>query len=99
MTTVQKEIAEQLENLVNERFNLETLNKELSKIFRVKVEAGFVDEENEADLGDWNIMFNCEEEDDRYGYFDIYVLKMRNKGWDNADFYVTEVGYEFDGDF
>jgi hypothetical protein len=75
--------------------DLETLNKELSKCFGEEVKAKFVDEEDGADLGDWNIMFNSEDEQ-TYGYFDIYVLKMRNVGFDGADFYVTEVGYEFD---
>jgi hypothetical protein len=26
---------------------------------------------------------------------DIYMLPMRRKGYDNADMYITEVGYEF----
>jgi hypothetical protein len=35
--------------------------------------------------------------DETYGYFDIYMLPMRRQGFDGATFYVTEVGYEFDG--
>jgi hypothetical protein len=95
MTRVQQEVVKFLENLVQQRFNLETLNQELSKCFGEDIKAEFVDEENERDLGDWNIMFNSEQED-TYGYFDIYVLKMRNIGFDGAEFYVTEVGYEFE---
>ena len=95
MTRVQQEVVKFLENLVHQRFNLETLNTELSKCFGEDVKAEFVDEENEAGLGDWNIMFNSEQED-TYGYFDIYVLKMRNVGFDGAEFMITEVGYEFE---
>ena len=95
MTRVQQEVVKFLENLVYERFNLDTLNQELSKHFGEDIEADFVDEENEAGLGDWNIMFESEKEE-TYGYFDIYVLKMRNVGFDGAEFMVTEVGYEFE---
>ena len=95
MTTVQQEAVIFLENLVHKRFNLETLNQELSKHFREDIKADFVDEENEVGLGDWNIMFNSEKEE-TYGYFDIYVLKMRNVGFDGSEFMVTEIGYEFE---
>ena len=95
MTRVQQEVVKFLENLVYERFNLDTLNQELSKHFGEDIEADFVDEENEAGLGDWNIMFESEKEE-TYGYFDIYVLKMRNVGFDGAEFMITEVGYEFE---
>ena len=40
-------------------------------------------------------MFNSEKEE-TYGYFDIYILKMRNVGYDGAEFMVTEIGYEFE---
>ena len=95
MTAVQREVVKFLEDLVYERFNLETLNQKLSKYFGENINAEFVDEENEAGLGDWNIMFNSEKEE-TYGYFDIYILKMRNVGYDGAEFMVTEIGYEFE---
>ena len=95
MTTVQREVVKFLEDLVYERFNLETLNQKLSEYFGENINAEFVDEENEAGLGDWNIMFNSEKEE-TYGYFDIYILKMRNVGYDGAEFMVTEIGYEFE---
>ena len=95
MTAVQREVVKFLEDLVYERFNLETLNQKLSEYFGENINAEFVDEENEAGLGDWNIMFNSEKEE-TYGYFDIYILKMRNVGYDGAEFMVTEIGYEFE---
>ena len=95
MTAVQREVVKFLEDLVYERFNLETLNQKLSEYFGENINAEFVDEENEAGLGDWNIMFNSEKEE-TYGYFDSYILKMRNVGYDGAEFMVTEIGYEFE---
>jgi hypothetical protein len=95
MTSRHKQVVQFLEGLVGRRFNLETLNKKLSKHFGEDIKAEFVDNENDEVLADWNIMFNSEQ-DDTYGYFDIYVLKMRRQGFDKAEFYVTEVGYEFE---
>ena len=70
--------------------------RELSKHFNEKITAGYVNEfDDDNELADWNIMFDSKNED-TYGYFDIYVLKMRRVGFDGADFLVTEVGYEFD---
>ena len=96
MTPRKKQVIDFLEGLVHKRFNIETLNEELSKHFNEKITAGFVNEDDDDnELADWNIMFDSENED-TYGYFDIYVLKMRRAGFDGADFLVTEVGYEFD---
>jgi len=96
MTPREKEVAVFLERLVHNRFNMDTLNAKLSEYFKEDITAEFVDEENEAGLCDWNLMFNSEKKE-TYGYFDIYVLKMRNTGFDGAEFLVTEVAYEFDG--
>lgn len=94
LTKTQKTIVNKLEKLVNKRFNIITLNKELSDIFKEDIKAELL-EDNPNELTDWNIIFNsCK--DSSFGYFDIYVLKMRNKGYDNSDFYVTEIGYEFE---
>lgn len=85
-----------LETLVHQRFNIETLNEKLSQYFNEKIEAEFVNENDDTnELADWNIMFNSENEE-TYGYFDIYVLKHRKIGYDNTEFYVTEIGYEFE---
>lgn len=92
MTTKrQKEVIKFLEELVHSRFNLDTLNQTLSEFFGEDIKAEFVDN----DCADWNIMFNSEKED-TYGYYDIYVLKMKNIGFTGADFMVTEVAWEFE---
>ncbi len=96
MTSRQKEVVNFLENLVTKRFNLKTLNEVLSKEFGETIECEIVNDDDESnDLSDWNIMFNSEQEE-TYGYFDIYVLKMRRIGFDGSTFYVTEIGFEFE---
>ena len=40
-------------------------------------------------------MFNSENEE-TYGYFDIYILPMRRKDLDGSDMYITEISYEFE---
>ena len=96
MTKRQKKVVNFLEKLMGERFNLETLNATLSEHFGKDIRADFVNENDESnDLSDWNIMFDSEKEE-TYGYFDIYVLKMRRPGFDGSEFYITEVSYEFD---
>jgi hypothetical protein len=95
-TQKQKEIIDFLESLVGQRYNMETLNETLSNKFQEKIEAEIVNEDDDTnELSDWNIMFNSENED-TFGYFDIYVLKMRNAGFDGSTFHITEVGYEFE---
>jgi hypothetical protein len=102
MTPRKKEVVKFLESLVGQRFNLDTLNANLSKHFNetIRVEnvsQGRIDSgESDDELTDWNLMFNSENQE-TYGYFDIYMLPMRRAGFDGATFYVTEVGYEFDG--
>jgi uncharacterized protein with von Willebrand factor type A (vWA) domain len=95
-TQKQKECINFLESLVHQRFNFKTLIEKLSQYFNEEIKAEFVNEDDDTnDLSDWNIMFDSENEE-TYGYFDIYVLKHRKQGFDNTDFYVTEVGYEFE---
>jgi hypothetical protein len=102
MTPRKKEVVNFLESLVGQRFNLDTLNSNLSKHFNetIRVEnvsQGRIDSgESDDELTDWNLMFDSTK-DETYGYFDIYMLPMRRAGFDGATFYVTEVGYEFDG--
>lgn len=93
MTEKQTAIVIALEHLVQHRFNKESLEKELSRIFGqpVTLELGCEDVDY---LSDWNYMFNVED-DEIGGDFDIYVLMHRNKDiWGNT-MYVTEVGYDF----
>ena len=102
MTPRKQEVVKFLESLVGQRFNLDTLNANLSKHFNetIRVEnvsQGRIDSgESDDELTDWNLMFDSTK-DETYGYFDIYFLPMRRPGFDGATFYVTEVGYEFDG--
>jgi hypothetical protein len=93
MTEKQTAIVIALEHLVQRRFNKESLEKELSRIFGqpITLELGCEDVDY---LSDWNYMFNVEN-DEIGGDFDIYVLMHRNKDiWGNT-MYVTEVGYDF----
>jgi subtilase family serine protease len=94
MTDKQKEVVEFLESLVHMRYNIETLTKVLSKYFNESIKVGYANEEEDNILTDYNIMFDSHKEE-TYGYFDIYVLKMRRPGHDGSDFYVTEIGYEY----
>jgi hypothetical protein len=102
MTPRKKEVVKFLESLVGQRFNLDTLNANLSKHFNetIRVEnvsQGRIDSgESDDELTDWNLMFDSKNQE-TYGYFDIYFLQMRRPGFDGATIYVTEVGYEFDG--
>lgn len=88
-----KDIIYELENLVHNRFNKESLEKKLSDIFHeeIKLELGYTDVD---DFPDWNYMFTSEN-DEYGGDFDIYVIKHKNTDFLGNDLYVTEVGYEF----
>ena len=96
MTKRQKEVVEFLQNLVGRRFNLNTLKQVLSEEFEEDIVCEIVNEfDDDNTLTDWNIMFDSHKEE-TYGYFDIYMLKMRRPGFDDSTFYVTEIGYEFE---
>lgn len=93
-SSVRKEgISKGLEALVHRRFNIDTLNKAVSKILgeEVKLELGRLD----TDEPDWCYQWNSEKED-AAGFYDIYVLMQRNTDCCDNNLYVTEVGYEFD---
>jgi hypothetical protein len=103
-TPRQLEVIDFLDKLVQNRFNMETLNKKLSDFFgepielenntQARLDSG--DFTCDEDLpADYNLMFNLERED-QYGYFDIYMLPMRREGFEGSTMYITEVGYEFD---
>ncbi len=104
MTNTQTKTVEFLESLVHGRFNTVQLNKKLSDFFkeeitienntRIRLENG--DFDNEDDLTcDWKLIFNIENGTENSGFFDIYMLPMLKKGFDNEDMYITEIGYEF----
>ena len=95
-----EEVIEFLEGLVGQRFNMQSLNDKLEKLFKQKVELQNTSllreqENDDDDLADYNLMFNIEDGSEQSGFFDIYMLPMRRKGFDDADMYITEVGYEF----
>lgn len=95
-----QEVISFLEGLVGQRFNMQSLNDKLEKLFKQKVELQNTSllreqENDDDDLADYNLMFNIEDGSEQSGFFDIYMLPMRRKGFDGADMYITEVGYEF----
>ena len=85
-----------LEDLVGSRFNKESLEEKLTEIFGVPIVVD--DIHSDADeLVDYNFLGGFDiPERELYGYFDIYFLKMRRPGFDNADIYITEVAIEFE---
>jgi hypothetical protein len=102
-TERQTEIIDFLENLVHRRFSEERLNEVLTMFFQepivvennTQARIDSLDFSCEEDLpADYNLMFNIENEQD-YGYYDIYMLPMRRAGFDDSTMYITEVAYEF----
>ena len=95
-----QEVISFLEGLVGQRFSMQSLNDKLEKVFIQKVELQNTSllreqENDDDDLADYNLMFNIEDGSEQSGFFDIYMLPMRRNGFDGADMYITEVGYEF----
>ena len=96
MTELEKQFGQVLETLVGQRFNEETLNKRLSDIFQWEVKVEDISDK-EDELTDYNFVFGFGDADSElYGFGDIYFLKMRNRGFDNSTFYVTEVNVDFE---
>jgi len=95
-TPEQSRIVSELEKLIGHRFNLETLQKKITKIFGCQITPITDITREDDECSDYNLMFSCDEQDERYGYFDLYFLPTRMVGDDAADKYITEIGYEFD---
>jgi hypothetical protein len=103
MKKTRREIIDFLENLVYGRESMESLNAKLTEFFGKKIEVCNVSQSREEsdgdedDLTDWNLMFAFESEDDDDNPVDgdIYMLPMRREGFDGADMFITEIGYEF----
>lgn len=95
MTNRQRQLIQDLESLVHRRFNEDTLNAELSKIFGEKVKVEEICQDCDY-LMDYNLGWNSKKEDIA-GFYDIYVLKAKEGYTGDNTMYVTEVGYEFDG--
>lgn len=89
------EVINELEKLVNNRFNEKTLNEKLSKVFEENIKVNDVtNEKDDCDTSDWNFIFSSNKKE-TYGYFDIFYLKMRKPSISNDTIYITEVSYEF----
>lgn len=93
MMEVQERVAMQLEKLVHDRFNRDTLDAALSHIFQQPIRAELVGDDN-IDAIDWELYF---EVDSAYvkGGFCVYFLPMKNRDCHGNTIYITEVGYEF----
>lgn len=90
------DIRVQLEDLVQARFNKESLEKKLTEIFGIDITLEDISREDD-ELADFNFLGHFDiPQKDLYGFFDVYFLKMRRPGFDNADIYVTEVTIEFE---
>jgi hypothetical protein len=96
MTDKQILIVKQLENLVQERYNLKTLTKKVSEIFNedIKIEDITLGK-HDCDLSDYNLLFESKNEDTS-GFFDIYFLKTRKTGYNGETMYITEISFEFE---
>lgn len=96
MTDKEKLVTDRLHSLLFRRFNKESLNKELSKLFGQEIQVCEMDYDDEWSC-DWCFTFGTEGEIS--GVFDLYFLKMREQPEDNDDelrFLITEYNYFFD---
>ena len=92
MTDQQTQIVQKLEDLVNNRFTLLTLNNMLNEIFEEEITIeDTTDGKDDNDFSDYNLLFESKNEN-TYGWFDIYYLKTR----EDDVIYITEVSYEFE---
>lgn len=98
LTERQKEVAKQFEALLHRRFNEDSLNKELSRIFGEEVKVSEWTEDDPCWNGDWCYTFEISS-GELEGYFDLYFLKMREQNEEYDDglrFYITEIDYNFE---
>lgn len=96
MTDKEKLVTDRLHSLLFRRFNKESLNRELSKLFEQEIQVCEMDYDDEWSC-DWCFTFGTEGEIS--GVFDLYFLKMREKPEHNDDglrFLITEYSYFFD---
>jgi hypothetical protein len=99
LTYRQKKLVNDLESLVGMRCTLDSLNRKLSEFTGETISVvDITSSKDEDDLSDWNLLFeiNSEENDELYGYFDIYYLKLRKPGYFGETMYITEISYEFE---
>jgi hypothetical protein len=87
------ELREFMESLVGQRFNEQSLTKELRIHFHnefdlVNITEQRIADDEDDDCSDWLFSFSVDDVD-----YDIYYLPMRKVGFDDAKFYITEVGF------
>jgi hypothetical protein len=96
LTDKQKELVRNLESLVHDRHSMDSLNKKLSEIAGETINVSDItSSKDECDISDWNLLFEIKDEE-LYGYFDIYYLKLRKPGYRDETMYITEISYEFE---
>lgn len=80
-----------LENLVHKRFNLNTLQQEIEKIFNID-DIKLIECTEHID----NCYMFAITKQNIGGVFDIMYLPMTNKGCNGETMYITEIGFIFD---
>lgn len=96
MTDKEKLVTDRLRSLLFRRFNEESLNRELSRLFEQEIQVCEMYYDAEWSC-DWCFTFGTEGEIS--GVFDLYFLKMREQPEHNDDglrFLITEYNYFFD---
>ena len=83
-----------IEKLVTQRFTIKTLEKHLSEEFDKPIKLENITSKNDI-LGDCNLIGTLED-GKVFCDFDIYFLKMRRKGFNGVNIYITEVAYQFE---
>jgi hypothetical protein len=93
----QVEIIVDLEDLVGQRFNKETLEAKLAEIFKESITVEDISHDDD-ELSDFNLLteFGTSDDAELHGFLDIYFLPMRRAGFDGATWYITEINVGFD---
>ena len=89
------EIIEALKELVGKRTTKEEIESKLTKLTGVPVVMEDISKDDD-ELVDFNLIGNIDDGKELFCDFDVYFLKMRNKGFDGSDILVTEVSFNFE---
>ena len=93
MTTARNYIVSELELLIGKRFNEESLNNELSKIFCESIKV-LLDTDDDNENSDYHYTFSSDDEEFG-GEFDLYFLKHKNIDELNNTLYITDIDFNF----
>jgi hypothetical protein len=97
LTNKQKKFISDLESLVHKRCDIDALNRKLSEFAGEPISVSDItNEKDDDDLSDWNLIFEIDEDEELYGYFDIFYLKLRKPGYCDETMYITEISYQFE---